>query len=88
MSHRCQLPPATAAVGLCYTLCLQQNDLCAPLPLCSVEFGTIMLWFYIADRSTLLFPVEKEYIRDRFAFIFATLVGDSGTAFYLHCTTD
>lgn len=32
---------------------------------CSVEFGTIMLWFYVADRSTLLFPVEKEYIRDR-----------------------
>ena len=32
---------------------------------CSVEFGTIMLWFYVADRSTLLFPVEKEYLRDR-----------------------
>jgi hypothetical protein len=24
-----------------------------------------MLWFYVADRSTLLFPVEKEYLRDR-----------------------
>lgn len=26
-----------------------------------------MLWFYVADRSALLFPVEKEYIRDRCA---------------------
>lgn len=39
-----------------------------------VEFGTILLWFYVADRSALLFSVEKEYVRDRFAFIFLTLV--------------
>ena len=44
----------------------------------SVEFGTILLWFYIADRSSLLFPTKKEYLRDRFAFVFLTLVVVAG----------
>ena len=25
----------------------------------AVEFGTIMLWFYVADRTQLLIPTEK-----------------------------
>mmetsp|Transcript_345 Transcript_345/g.993 ORF Transcript_345/g.993 Transcript_345/m.993 type:complete len:555 (+) Transcript_345:262-1926(+) len=43
-----------------------------------VEFGTILLWFYVADRSSLLFPVQKEYLRDRLAFVFLTLVVVAG----------
>lgn len=31
-----------------------------------------MLWFYVADRSTLLFPVEKEYLRDRCSIVHST----------------
>lgn len=43
-----------------------------------MEFGTILLWFYVADRSSLLFPVQKEYLRDRLAFVFLTLVVVAG----------
>ena len=40
----------------------------------SMEFGSIMMWFFIADRTSLLLPEDKEYVRDRFAFIFLTLI--------------
>ena len=39
-----------------------------------MEFGSIMMWFFIADRTSLLVPEEKEYVRDRFAFIFLALI--------------
>lgn len=43
-----------------------------------MEFGTIMLWFFVADRTSLLAPTGKEYVRDRFAFIFLTLLMVAG----------
>lgn len=60
----CDLGKVASVQHLLHCLVEQQIDprYCEP---CSVEFGTIMLWFYVADRSTLLFPVEKEYLRDR-----------------------
>ncbi len=33
-----------------------------------------MMWFFIADRTSMLVPEDKEYVRDRFAFIFLTLI--------------
>ena len=33
-----------------------------------------MMWFFVADRTSLLVPEEKEYVRDRFAFVFLTLI--------------
>ena len=59
---------ASQCKGLCVQLQIDPHY-CDP---CSVEFGTIMLWFYVADRSTLLFPVEKEYLRDRCSLGHAT----------------
>lgn len=50
----------------------QHTNLVVSIP--SVEFGTIMLWFFVADRTRLLEPTGKEYVRDRFAFIFLTLL--------------
>ena len=40
----------------------------------SMEFGSIMMWFFVADRTSLLVPEDKEYVRDRFGFIFLTLI--------------
>ena len=40
----------------------------------SMEFGSIMMWFFIADRTSALVPEEKEYVRDRFAFVFLALI--------------
>ena len=38
-----------------------------------VEMGTIVLWLYVADRTTLISAGPKEYIRDVFLFIFLVL---------------
>ena len=40
---------------------------------CAVEMGTIVLWFYIADRTPAIAAGPKEYIRDVFLFIFLIL---------------
>lgn len=40
---------------------------------CAVEMGTIILWFYIADRTPAISAGPKEYIRDVFLFIFLVL---------------
>ncbi|GBF88415.1 CAS1 domain-containing protein [Raphidocelis subcapitata] len=38
-----------------------------------VEFGTIMLWFFLADRTDVLPASDKAYDRDLFLFIFLVL---------------
>ena len=38
-----------------------------------VEMGTIVLWLYVADRTTIISAGPKEYIRDVFLFIFLVL---------------
>lgn len=38
-----------------------------------VEMGTIILWLYVADRTTIITAGPKEYIRDVFLFIFLVL---------------
>ncbi len=40
----------------------------------TVEFGTILKWFYVADRTSLLPEGTKSYSRDTFFFIFLLLV--------------
>lgn len=39
----------------------------------AVEMGTIVFWFYIADRTPAIAAGPKEYIRDVFLFIFLVL---------------
>ena len=39
----------------------------------AVEMGTIVLWFFIADRTSAVGAGPKEYVRDVFLFIFASL---------------
>eukprot|EP00887_Chlorella_sp_A99_P001183 scaffold14.g1183.t1 len=39
----------------------------------AVEFGTIILWFYVADRTDLIAPGQKTYTRDLFVFLFVVL---------------
>jgi len=38
-----------------------------------VEMGTIVFWFYLADRTPAISAGPKEYIRDVFLFIFLVL---------------
>lgn len=38
-----------------------------------VEFGTIMVWFFLCDRTDLLPASEKHYDRDIFLFVFLVL---------------
>ena len=39
----------------------------------AVEMGTIILWFYVADRTPAIAAGPKEYIRDVFLFMFLVL---------------
>lgn len=39
----------------------------------AVEMGTIVLWFYIADRTPTIAAGPKDYIRDVFLFLFLVL---------------
>ena len=43
------------------------------LPSCSVELGTIMLWYYVADRTEVFPRNPKSYSRDVLGFIFLAL---------------
>lgn len=45
----------------------------------AVEMGTILLWFYIADRTPTIAAGAKEYIRDVFLFIFLVLTLVAGS---------
>ncbi|GLC34819.1 hypothetical protein PLESTB_001167700 [Pleodorina starrii] len=38
-----------------------------------VEFGLLMLWYFLADRTTIVPEGEKSYSRDVFVFIFVVL---------------
>jgi hypothetical protein len=57
--------------------CLALDDealvVCRPGLRAGVEMGTIMLWFYIVDRTALFASAEKSYIRDLFLFLFLAL---------------
>jgi hypothetical protein len=50
-----------------------------------VEFGLLMLWYFLADRTTVVPNGEKSYSRDVFVFVFVALtsvaVGSSIRAF-------
>ncbi|GLC37059.1 hypothetical protein PLESTB_001396100 [Pleodorina starrii] len=50
-----------------------------------VEFGALMAWYFVADRTTLVPHGDKSYSRDVFVFLFAALtavaVGTSLRAF-------
>lgn len=37
------------------------------------EFGTLMVWYFVCDRTPLIGEGEKEYNRDLFAFLFLIL---------------
>lgn len=37
------------------------------------EFGALLVWFFVCDRTKLLPTAEKTYSRDLFLFIFAVL---------------
>ncbi|KAG7674621.1 putative Protein REDUCED WALL ACETYLATION 4 [Nannochloris sp. 'desiccata'] len=45
----------------------------------SVEMGTIILWFYVADRTPAIAAGPKEYIRDVFLFMFLVLTLVAGS---------
>lgn len=45
----------------------------------SVEMGTILLWFYVADRTPTIAAGPKEYIRDVFLFMFLVLTLVAGS---------
>lgn len=45
----------------------------------AVEMGTILLWFYVADRTPAVGAGPKEYIRDVFLFIFLVLTLVAGS---------
>lgn len=45
----------------------------------AVELGTIILWFYVADRTPALAAGPKEYIRDVFLFMFLVLTLVAGS---------
>eukprot|EP00879_Flechtneria_rotunda_P013391 GHRR01013981.1.p1 GENE.GHRR01013981.1~~GHRR01013981.1.p1 ORF type:complete len:297 (+),score=47.96 GHRR01013981.1:141-1031(+) len=38
-----------------------------------IEFGTILVWFYMCDRTNLFWQSEKFYSRDLFLFLFVCL---------------
>lgn len=38
-----------------------------------MEFGAIMLWYFVSDRTTILDAGEKTYSRDLFFFLFVIL---------------
>lgn len=40
----------------------------------TAEFGTIMAWFFVADRTAMLPVGSKSYTRDTFFFIYGILV--------------
>ncbi|EFN56845.1 hypothetical protein CHLNCDRAFT_35000 [Chlorella variabilis] len=44
----------------------------------AVEFGTILAWFYVADRTQLIAPGTKTYTRDVLLFIFLVLTAVAG----------
>lgn len=44
----------------------------------AVEFGTILVWFYVADRTQLIAPGTKTYTRDVLLFIFLVLTAVAG----------
>jgi hypothetical protein len=44
-----------------------------------VEFGALLLWLFLCDRTPLLPGAEKTYSRDLFLFVFGTLVAVAGT---------
>ncbi|GIL73487.1 hypothetical protein Vretimale_5256 [Volvox reticuliferus] len=50
-----------------------------------VEFGLLIIWYFVADRTTIIPEGEKSYIRDVFIFLFVVLtsvaVGTSIRAF-------
>ena len=57
------------------------------LPACSVELGTIMLWYYIADRTTVFPRNSKSYSRDVLGFIFLALTLVAGWTSLKPCRT-
>lgn len=38
-----------------------------------VEFGALMMWYFVSDRTTILDAGEKTYSRDLFFFLFVIL---------------
>ncbi|PRW50849.1 CAS1 domain-containing 1 [Chlorella sorokiniana] len=44
----------------------------------AVEFGTILAWFYVADRTSIIAPGTKSYSRDVFVFIFVVMTAVAG----------
>lgn len=61
---------------MCFRLlALDRRSLAAARPnlRAAVELGTIILWFFIADRTKAVASSPKEYIRDLFLFIFLVL---------------
>jgi N-acetylneuraminate 9-O-acetyltransferase len=45
----------------------------------AVELGTIVFWFYVADRTTAMAAGPKQYMRDVFLFLFLVLTMVAGT---------
>ncbi|KAK9800212.1 hypothetical protein WJX73_010053 [Symbiochloris irregularis] len=51
---------------------------CRPTLRAAVEFGTIMLWLYLADRTTVFPTSLKSYSRDLLGFLFLVLTVVAG----------
>jgi hypothetical protein len=70
-------PPSGGLFGAAFFRALRLDP--AALSACreplraAVELGTIVLWFYVADRTPALGAGPKRYIRDVFLSIFAVL---------------
>ncbi|GAB4818564.1 hypothetical protein N2152v2_005610 [Parachlorella kessleri] len=64
---------SSSALFRCLQLDREALISCRLLLRCVVELGTILLWFYVADRTPAIAAGEKTYSRDLFLFLFVVL---------------
>ncbi|KAI7846308.1 hypothetical protein COHA_000145 [Chlorella ohadii] len=75
-------PPSTAWTASAFYRCLMLDSdallACREALRAAVEFGTILAWFYVADRTNFIAAGTKSYSRDVFVFLFAALTVVAG----------
>eukprot|EP00898_Chlorokybus_atmophyticus_P002587 jgi/Chlat1/3329/Chrsp220S03395 len=77
-------------VGLLMKLMMMEPAACLSHRLtlrAMAEFGFIMVWFYLCDRTAVIPSAEKHYSRDLFMFLYLILVAVSWV-YTMHKTTD
>lgn len=77
----CQLGSWMSTIMLTKLLFLDPNTLrsCRKTLRSAVEMGAILLWYYVADRTTAIASSPKHYVRDVFLFIFLVLTLVAGS---------